>query len=58
LVWWIIRDATELAAEQVDTYLTWGEPPAAVKDKINHLRAKQQPKDVLKLWYPIARDCS
>ena len=32
--------ATELAAEQVDTYLTWGEPPAAVKEKIEYLRAK------------------
>ena len=37
-------DATELAAEQVDTYLTWGEPPAAVKEKIDHLKAKAAAK--------------
>jgi alkanesulfonate monooxygenase len=38
------EDATELAAEQVDTYLTWGEPPAAVKDKIEYLKAKAASK--------------
>ncbi len=27
-------EALDLAAEQVDVYLTWGEPPAAVKDKL------------------------
>ncbi len=32
--------ALELAAEQVDTYLTWGEPPAAVKEKVQTMRAK------------------
>ncbi len=32
--------AQDLAAEQVDTYLTWGEPPAAVADKIGAVRAK------------------
>ena len=32
--------AIELAAEQVDTYLTWGEPPAAVKEKVDTMRAK------------------
>lgn len=32
--------AHELAAEQVDTYLTWGEPPAAVKEKIENMRAR------------------
>ena len=32
--------AIELAAEQVDTYLTWGEPPAAVKEKVENMRAK------------------
>jgi len=32
--------ALELAAEQVDTYLTWGEPPAAVKEKVETMRAK------------------
>lgn len=40
------EDATELAAEQVDTYLTWGEPPAAVKDKIEYLKARPLPKAV------------
>ncbi|MCK9383578.1 MAG: FMNH2-dependent alkanesulfonate monooxygenase [Nevskia sp.] len=29
-----------LAAEQVDVYLTWGEPPAAVAEKIADLRAR------------------
>lgn len=32
--------AHELAAEQVDTYLTWGEPPAAVADKIVDVRRR------------------
>jgi len=32
--------AVELAAAQVDTYLTWGEPPAAVKAKIDDVKAK------------------
>ncbi|MGC0794359.1 FMNH2-dependent alkanesulfonate monooxygenase [Pantoea agglomerans] len=32
--------AQELAAEQVDVYLTWGEPPAQVKEKIDQVRAK------------------
>ncbi|MCS2172406.1 FMNH2-dependent alkanesulfonate monooxygenase [Scandinavium sp. TWS1a] len=32
--------AQNLAAEQVDLYLTWGEPPAQVKDKIAQVRAK------------------
>ena len=32
--------AHELAAEQVDTYLTWGESPAAVAEKIADVRAK------------------
>ena len=32
--------ALELAAEQVDVYLTWGEPPAAVAEKIADLRAR------------------
>ena len=31
--------AHELAAEQVDTYLTWGEPPAAVAEKIGEVKA-------------------
>ena len=32
--------AHELAAEQVDVYLTWGEPPAAVAEKIVDMRAR------------------
>ena len=32
--------AHELAAEQVETYLTWGEPPELVKEKIAQVRAK------------------
>ncbi|WP_190287822.1 FMNH2-dependent alkanesulfonate monooxygenase [Massilia sp. NR 4-1] len=32
--------AHALAAEQVDVYLTWGEPPAAVAEKIADIRAR------------------
>lgn len=32
--------AHELAAEHIDTYLTWAEPPAAVADKITDVRAR------------------
>src|SRR6476620_8172029 len=32
--------AHELAAEQMDGYLTWGEPPVAVADKIADVRAR------------------
>lgn len=32
--------AQELAAQQVDLYLTWGEPPAAVAEKIAHVRRR------------------
>ncbi|WP_181666450.1 FMNH2-dependent alkanesulfonate monooxygenase [Herminiimonas fonticola] len=32
--------AHELAAEQVDVYLTWAEPPAAVAEKIADMRAR------------------
>lgn len=32
--------AHELAAEQLDVYLTWGEPPAAVAAKIADIRAR------------------
>ncbi|PKH24259.1 alkanesulfonate monooxygenase, FMNH(2)-dependent [Enterobacterales bacterium CwR94] len=32
--------AQDLAAEQVDVYLTWGEPPAQVKEKLDAVRAK------------------
>lgn len=34
--------AHELAAKHVDSYLTWGEPPAAVAEKIADVRKKQQ----------------
>jgi len=33
-------EAHELAAEQVDTYLTWGEPPAAVARKVADMTAR------------------
>jgi alkanesulfonate monooxygenase len=33
-------EAIDLAAEQVDVYLTWGEPPAAVAEKIAKVRAR------------------
>jgi alkanesulfonate monooxygenase len=36
------EEAHELAAEQVDTYLTWGEPPAAVATKLADVRARAQ----------------
>ena len=36
--------AQTLAAEQVDSYLTWGEPPAAVKEKIEQLKTKAAAK--------------
>ena len=36
--------AIELAAEQVDTYLTWGEPPAAVAEKLGEVRQRVQAK--------------
>ena len=32
--------AHELAAEQFDTYLTWGEPPAAVAEKVADIRQR------------------
>ena len=32
--------AHDLAAEQVDTYLTWGEPPAEVRKKLDDVRAR------------------
>jgi alkanesulfonate monooxygenase len=34
------EEAHELAAEQVDTYLTWGEPPAAVAAKVADMRQR------------------
>ena len=36
--------AIELAAEHVDTYLTWGEPPAAVAEKLGEVRQRAQAK--------------
>src|SRR5205085_4181012 len=33
-------EAHELAARQLDTYLTWGEPPAAVADKVADIRQR------------------
>ena len=33
-------EAHDLAADQVDTYLTWGEPPAAVAAKVADLKAR------------------
>ena len=33
-------EAHELAAEQLDTYLTWGEPPAAVATKVADIRER------------------
>ncbi|MGJ7544209.1 FMNH2-dependent alkanesulfonate monooxygenase [Variovorax sp. LT1R16] len=36
--------AHELAAEQVDAYLTWGEPPADVAKKIADVRARAERK--------------
>ncbi len=32
--------AHDIAAKQVDAYLTWGEPPAAVAEKINDVRTR------------------
>ena len=34
------EEAHELAAEQLDTYLTWGEPPAAVAEKVADIRRR------------------
>ncbi|MFL9609891.1 FMNH2-dependent alkanesulfonate monooxygenase [Methylobacillus sp. Pita2] len=33
-------EAVELAAQQIDVYLTWGEPPEAVKEKIEAVKAR------------------
>ena len=33
-------EAHELAAQQLDTYLTWGEPPAAVAAKVADIRSR------------------
>ncbi|MGJ7613867.1 MULTISPECIES: FMNH2-dependent alkanesulfonate monooxygenase [unclassified Variovorax] len=37
--------AHDLAAEQVDAYLTWGEPPAEVAKKIADVRARAEKQD-------------
>ena len=37
-------EAQDLAAEQVELYLTWGEPPALVTEKIEQVRAKAAAK--------------
>lgn len=34
------EEAHELCAEQLDTYLTWGEPPAAVAEKLADVRRR------------------
>ncbi|MGY4830996.1 FMNH2-dependent alkanesulfonate monooxygenase [Sphaerotilaceae bacterium SBD11-9] len=34
------EEAHELAAQQLDTYLTWGEPPAAVAAKVADIRSR------------------
>jgi alkanesulfonate monooxygenase len=34
------EEAHELCAEQLDTYLTWGEPPAAVAEKLADVRGR------------------
>lgn len=44
--------AIDLAAEQVDTYLTWGEPPKAVAEKVGEVRAAAEAKG-RKLEYGI-----
>ena len=37
-------EANEVAAESVDKYLTWGEPPAAVAEKISAVKALAEAK--------------
>ncbi len=47
----------DLAAEQVDLYLTWGEPPEQVKEKIEQVRAKATALGrKIPLWYSFACD--
>ena len=36
------EEAHELAAQQLDTYLTWGEPPAAVAEKVADIKRRAQ----------------
>ncbi|WP_343553012.1 FMNH2-dependent alkanesulfonate monooxygenase [Pantoea sp.] len=44
--------AIDVAAEQIDTYLTWGEPPAQVAEKLEVVRARAQSRG-RKLEYGI-----
>ena len=37
--------ALDVAAEHVDTYLTWGEPPAQVAEKLQEVRARAAARD-------------
>jgi alkanesulfonate monooxygenase len=49
--------AHELAAEQVDTYLTWGEPPAEVAKKVADVRAARgRHGRTVQVRHPPARD--
>ena len=36
------EEAHELAAQKLDTYLTWGEPPAAVAEKVADIRRRAE----------------
>ena len=50
-------EAHELAAEQLDTYLTWGEPPAAVAEKVADIRARAaRARPHAAVRHPAARD--
>ena len=50
-------EAHELAAEQLDTYLTWGEPPAAVAEKVADVRAaRRAARPHAGVRHPPARD--
>ena len=50
--------AQELAAEQVDLYLTWGEPPELVKRRSNKCGRKLPRMDANSFRYSSACDCS
>ena len=39
------REANDVAAEQIDKYLTWGEPPALVAEKLDTVRELAAKKD-------------
>ena len=50
------RKAIDVAAEQVDKYLTWGEPPALVAEKIAKVSAAARPpRPHAQLRHPPAR---